>query len=282
MRHSFATLLDVVCRALYNHGGSLLLEKFGVKTRSKQLYTSVVLSLVQDVQPVSIGGATAMFHVSSPFEFDLFYNEQYNNESEVILDLLSNVEEDDIFYDVGAHVGLYSLLVADQLSEGRVVAFEPHPSNAETLRSNAELNDAPVECVQYALSDTEEDTGFTLNGGPAEARGRLSLADESGANSTSVHTVPGDQLVERNEIPPPDVIKIDVEGAELDVVRGLKETLSREECRLVYCECHPDLLEDQNQTCADVEFALERAGFDVQRMHQRNEQPFIRAGKGEL
>lgn len=64
-------------------------------------------------------------------------------ESPMLKDLLSNLRPHDVFYDVGAHIGLYTCLAVNRLPDENVVAFEPNPDNLAKLRSNLRYNGSP-------------------------------------------------------------------------------------------------------------------------------------------
>lgn len=279
---SLASAVDQLFRVLYSNGSDQILRTFGLEHSAKQLYARLLSSMVDDVQAISVNDVSASFRVSSPFEFNLFYNEAYNDEVPVLRDVLSHVKQDDVFYDVGAHVGVYAILVANALKEGRVIGFEPHPTNEQRLQENVALNDGCVECYRYALSDSETRSDFAIDGGLTEATGSIQASDAADAQTVTVETIPGDVLINRGETPPPNVVKIDVEGAELAVIHGMKSALERKECRLVYCECHPKALAQRGASILDIEETLSDLGFDVREIHRRSNQPFLRAKKEGL
>ena len=182
-----------------------------------------------------------------------------NSERPVLRDLLTNIETGDTFYDIGAHAGLYSALVGQKI-ERTIAAFEPYPPNVRRLRRYLRWNDVDAEIYPYALSDSEIDSA--------------NLAGDI----VQVDTRIGDDLVQSERLSPPDVVKIDVEGAELSVLRGLEQTLK--ECRLVYCEVHPALLESRQIEPHKVSDFLEERGFNLEMLVVReasNEQPILRA-----
>ncbi len=126
-----------------------------------------------------------------------------------------------IVFDIGAHVGFYTLLASILVGpEGRVFAFEPLPDNLfylyEHLRINRITNAAVIEA---AVSDAPGATGFAT--GKTSMMGRISPQGQY-----RVKTVTIDGLVSNREVPPPDFIKIDVEGGELPVLAGAKRTLA--------------------------------------------------------
>ena len=118
-----------------------------------------------------------------------------------------------VVYDVGANVGFYSLLASRLVGpRGRVMAFEPAPANLRYLRRHVALNhSANVEVVDAAVSDRERFMRF--DEGPNRYEGRLAAH-----GGIEVRCVSLDEFASTHAHP--DVIKIDVEGGELDVLRG--------------------------------------------------------------
>ncbi|MGE3780709.1 MAG: FkbM family methyltransferase [Pirellulaceae bacterium] len=119
----------------------------------------------------------------------------------------------DVFYDVGAAVGYYSLLAARRVGEhGYVVAFEPDVRNAAFLRRHVIVNQLTnVELHQVAVSDRSGLEQFSR--GTGTGTGHLSEMGDS-----CVHVCRLDDIVQ--DTPPPTHIKIDVEGAEQRVLEG--------------------------------------------------------------
>lgn len=279
---SLISLLDQVFRFAYSHGGKQALRILGLERSAKKVYSQLLLLIVDDIQTIEVNNVSASFRMSSPFEFNLFYNKGYNDEVPVLQENLRRLEPDDVFYDIGAHVGIYTILVANALDSGRSIAFEPNPENERRLQENAKLNHGHVESYEYALSDVEDTAKLSIQGDAAEARGSLNNPQDTCGKTISVETIPGDKLINRNEVPPPNIVKIDVEGAEENVIDGLRSTLEQESCRLVYCECHPDALADRGSSISDIVDLLDSIGFNVDIIHNRDNQPFFRAEKKDI
>jgi FkbM family methyltransferase len=119
-----------------------------------------------------------------------------------------------VFYDVGANVGLYSLLAARQDPTGRTYAFEPLPKNAWYLRRHLEFNAVHnVKVFELAISDKVGTDVFYEAGD--RAMGHLGQGGNLSVRSETL-----DSLLQKEEISPPHYIKMDIEGAELRALRG--------------------------------------------------------------
>jgi FkbM family methyltransferase len=123
--------------------------------------------------------------------------------------------------DVGAHVGYYTLLSSVLVGPvGRVFAFEPNPVNHGFLGRHAAVNGCRnVTVVQAAVSDRDGTARFDFGSG--SGTGHLA---EGGA--LEVRTVALDGFCAEHGITP-SAIKVDVEGAEMEVLRGAEDTVSR-------------------------------------------------------
>lgn len=124
------------------------------------------------------------------------------------------------FYDVGANAGFYTLAAARLVGErGHVFAFEPLAENVANLRRHVQLNQLQnVSIIQAAVADTQSLSGFNI--APSRAMGSLS----EGADYW-VPTVSLDQAIASYGLLPPDIIKLDVEGAESRVLAGAEALL---------------------------------------------------------
>ncbi len=126
-----------------------------------------------------------------------------------------------IVYDVGANVGYYTLLAARYCPAGRIFAFEPLPSNVELLKRHVDLNGVRHAVIhECAVSNREGEALFRA--GPTNAMGHLA---SQGDMRVRVSTL--DAMIERGEIMEPDLIKMDIEGGEVDAVRGAMALLRR-------------------------------------------------------
>ena len=138
--------------------------------------------------------------------------------------LAANVVAGSVVYDIGAHAGFFTLLSSALAGPaGSVRAFEPRVENIERLAANLRANDVRnARVVEAAASDCEAEAAFIADDCTLEGR----LGDSGDARSVRVATTTIDACVARG-MPLPDVMKIDVEGAEGAVIRGAAGTIAK-------------------------------------------------------
>jgi FkbM family methyltransferase len=138
----------------------------------------------------------------------------------------STLRRGDTVYDIGANIGYVSLsLVKSVGPRGRVVAFEPVPKNVDYLRASVKINHLPnVQVMEFAASDQCGEAVIRI----AENLSTASLVwhrKNPSATQLTIRTVQIDQLVESGELRYPKFVKIDVEGAEGSVLKGMERTV---------------------------------------------------------
>lgn len=129
---------------------------------------------------------------------------------------LGMVRPGDTVFDFGAHHGIYSLVMASVVGpSGRVYAFDPFALNADVIRCNAVLNELPIEVIHVGLSNrTERVAASSVH----ECVGAI----ESPYSETVTLDVP-----DRFESLAPTMIKMDIEGAEIDALGAAEQLLAR-------------------------------------------------------
>lgn len=173
--------------------------------------------------------------------------------------MLANVGKGDVVWDIGANVGLYSEKFLDNGARS-VVCFEPAPDaiQALTRRFAAEDRRERVRVVPAALSNARGVARFQADG--ASPVNKLSTDDATGA--IEVPVMRGDEALVDHSLPHPDVIKVDVEGFELEVIEGLDGVFGSGPVRAVFVEVHFALLHARGLDRAPAEI--------VRRLEQRN------------
>ncbi len=212
---------------------------------------------------IAAGGAAGMkMRLDLQVEKDYWLGTYETDLQDSIADL---IEPGWSAYDIGANIGFVSLLLAQKLGEsGKIFAFEALPANLERLRTHVKINglDSRVRVISAAVAATSETVRFLV--GPSGAMGKA----EGSAGRTEGHResveVPGiclDDFIFRDGNPPPQVIKMDIEGGEVLALKGMKRLLT---------ETHPlILLELHGPEAARVAWeTLTAAGYQICRMQR--------------
>lgn len=178
---------------------------------------------------------------------------------------LELLQPGDVAVDVGANLGIWSLLAARRARAARIHAFEPSPAMADRLARHARINDAPAIIVRSAAVGAE-------NGSMAffEAHGRNTGASalvrrRADDVEVRVPVVTLDAYVERERIDRVDLLKVDVEGAEALVVRGAPRLLSGAGAPAIFFEADEALSAGFGATTRGVKQVLVDHGYDIYR-----------------
>lgn len=176
-------------------------------------------------------------------------------------EFLRALPEGGVLVDVGANVGWYSLTAAKRVGpRGRVLAVEPVETNAARIRRNADLNGfANVQVEVLALAEKAGELLLHAPRDDNEGTYSVTSVDADPARRVAVRATTLDDVA--RGLPRLDVLKIDVQGAELGVLQGARETLARFS-PLVFCEIHPRHLREIPATPEDAVTLLATAGYE--------------------
>jgi FkbM family methyltransferase len=178
-------------------------------------------------------------------------------ESEVRLAIASAARAGETVWDIGANFGLHCTTLGKVRPDLKIVAFEPNPDEYKRLLLHRQWNAPQIQTCVLALS--ERPALLPLSLGPKGNSGMTTLSPwtkATYAGTTLVAATTGDSLVETGMAPNPHIIKIDVEGHESAVLRGLTETLHRP-------DCHTVVFEDDAATNTESKALLRSAGFEI-------------------
>ncbi len=166
-----------------------------------------------------------------------------------------------VVYDVGGHEGVLALFFARKVGPGgRVVSFEPNPWNAARIRDHVKLNGfTNVEVVELGLGDAPAEAELVFDSeqgatGSLDPALQKQVGAQPHAHAVRVRIDSLDRVAAERGLPPPDFVKIDVEGLELAVLDGMKETLGRHHPSL-HIEIHGA---DPAQKTANARGVIER------------------------
>ncbi len=165
--------------------------------------------------------------------------------------------------DVGANVGAYSMLLGQWVGEnGQVFAFEPAPEPFDGLARHTVLNhlEHVVRPVRSAVGAARTTSAFIVADTSGESR--LAVSSDGTSGAIQVPVISLDDFCREHQLDP-DFIKIDVEGAELDVLRGARETIRRCRGRLaLFAEMHPSMWPKFRVTKDDMRAELKQQNLE--------------------
>jgi len=197
-------------------------------------------------------------NIKSFLDRGLFY------EPEVSWFLIKNLEQGDIFIDIGAHVGFFTILAGEKVGEsGHVYSFEPEEENYKQLIEQIKLNRfGNITPFNFAVGEKQNVRDFYINsdndGGHcfwdvSRHPFNRKCADLDKQITKKVKIAPLDGILENYDLSALKAIKIDVEGFELAVLSGAKKILQQHK---------PYVIAEVNR------FGLEQLGYSEQQMIQ--------------
>lgn len=223
-------------------------EKFIVMYKIP-IYKKILYSLIPNIKMIGktpIGGKFYYFaRIHKGFLLNRFM--KVNHEMVIFQYYEKSLKEHSVMYDIGANIGVHTIAASQKIinNKGKIICFEPDPSNLKLLKENIKLNqiESLCEVVNSAVSNCigqvkfQRDLVSSATGNLSSIR-EISLHHEwtnQKAIEISVDCVTLDFMVFQNKFLPPDIVKIDVEGAEYIVLEGMQQTMK---------EYHPDIVID--------------------------------------
>jgi FkbM family methyltransferase len=224
------------------------LQRLGLRTSKEWIGDRVVTAQMPDGRGLKLASAGTNY-----LSFELFWRGTGYYEPITTMVLEQLLQPNDTFYDVGANVGFYSLVLSVMHSGLRVIAFEPNPKTFKLLDRNVRANRLrEITCVPVAVSDSNDGAVLHLSQSDMSA----SLDRHFDSRVTASFDVPTTTLDSYVTITPPRgrvVIKVDVEGHEVAFFAGARETITR----LV-----PDIVTEVVVNCAHIPYAwLRECGY---------------------
>lgn len=183
-------------------------------------------------------------------------------EREISAALSSCLRPGDVFVDVGANIGYHALHAARIVgAAGRVLAFEPNPRVRERLAANIALNALDtITVLPLALSDRAGTARFNLDAAGNTGSGSLRRSPGSGA-PIEVELDTLDAVLARLGIGAVAAVKLDIEGAELHALRGMRQLLERPAAPVVICEISEWSLSQFGHSSAELMQFMAACGF---------------------
>jgi len=192
---------------------------------------------------------------------DVLHITHHYDQSDELQVFLSLLREGMVVVDVGANIGLYTLLSARRVgATGKVFAFEPVPHVYERLKENIAVNAITnVYALQLALSDAPGTA--RLFTGRNSMQG--SLYRQQTLQTIDVTTTSLDQFLGENGVEKVDAVKIDAEGAEMHILRGMHQLLSSENKPILLVEHNDTALAAAGTSPAELFHSIVRYGYSA-------------------
>ena len=183
----------------------------------------------------------------------LYYRRTFETGTTEAFDKL--LRRDDVFFDIGANIGWYSLIAAKLAPEGIVHAFEPVPFIFGKLQRNWELNGFTNEVHFNNIALGEEEDGeitiYTFEG-LYHGHSSLSTLDRKDYRASTIPMTTLDRYIAERKISRVDLIKMDTEGAELKVLHGATNLLKSNQPPVWVIELNTETSNSFGHTPADV------------------------------
>jgi FkbM family methyltransferase len=196
------------------------------------------------------------FEISSPAEVSRV--KHFGGEENFTRLILQELSASDVLYDIGACVGMVTVHAAKKCAH--VIAFEPDLSYRSRLVTNLRLNSLDnVQVVAWAVSNASGVVTLYTDGLKGNSP---SLREVERRHAVQINTDSIDSALSRGEIISPDVVKMDIEGAEMLALQGMKQLLrSAKVPRTIFIEIHPDFLPAFGSSAEDVVVFLKSYGY---------------------
>lgn len=188
------------------------------------------LGLTKNVELISSFDDGILIHLDLDdwIQKQIFFFGRYEIEKLQTLFWKQNLKDGQIVLDIGANVGYYSLMAAKRINKGTVYAFEPVRDTFDKLENNINLNRF-TNIKAYNLAVSDRAGTLQLFPGDHKNTGTSSIRMHKGFSGKleMVDAITVDEFVARENIFKADFIKIDVEGSEMNVLKGMKLTLEK-------------------------------------------------------
>jgi FkbM family methyltransferase len=170
----------------------------------------------------------------------------------------------DIFYDIGANIGFFSVIAAKLVTScGHVYAFEPVRENAACIRRNIKLNNfSQISVLEKAVSNSVGEGEMLLTLHPGGHALSTVCTPPDLKSSFTVELVSIDDLLAQKKLLPPNLVKIDVEGAELNVLKGMKQTIQQFKPIIIY-EVDDGNEKSLKQKSQEIETFISSFGYKI-------------------
>jgi FkbM family methyltransferase len=198
-------------------------------------------------EPISYGSHRLRYLVGSRpvrLKFESSSDVVARNDAKQIRFFLDRVLPGQLVFDIGGHYGEYAVLFGALVgAAGHVVSFEPDAAARPTLNANLALNNLSnrVRVEELAIFESRDSRElFARHGNAQSSLARTGLGGASTEHDVErylVSTCSLDEYLSSSSLPSPDFLKLDIEGAEINALRGATRVLRS--ATIIACELHP-------------------------------------------
>lgn len=202
-------------------------------------YESKEIHGIDIVAPLQDNGLVCFINTKDLIGWKIYFFGEYEKGTNRIL--AKYVKDTDIVIEAGANIGSESLLISKQLTTGHLYCFEPNPYTFERLKINLSINELEnVSAYDYALGETDSQINFHIYPKGFCNAGMSSKYMET-RDTIKINVVQQtlDTFVAQNNITKVDFIKMDIQGAEMDMINGSAKTIERFKPTIFTEACEP-------------------------------------------
>lgn len=237
----------------------------------KMLRPSVKKHKLEYIVPIRRGNERIICRLSDWIPWNIFIHGCYISEAGYESFMLDKAAGAELILDVGANIGYYSIQFSGA-ARGKVYSFEPMSYQFTILERNIELNGlANVIPMKRIVSNSSGMKRIYFSG--SENTGASSLVKETG-QFEDVPALTIDEFCESNKIGQIDVMKIDVEGHELEVLQGMKKCLKQQSVRHLFVEISGENLEKAGSSTKELCAFLEGSGYHAYSIKTGGTKPY--------
>jgi len=237
-----------------------LLKQYGFKSfLLRKLFRNVLKMLYPNGIQMRLGNRYTV-KIISDFIGYVSWGDRHNKAWAHCIDSL---KENETFIDIGANIGLYTLPAALKLNKGKVYAFEPGSINYTILKQHIIMNElVNVEALNFLVGDENITVNFFEDNNSVSPMNSIVMIEKlSSYKSTMKKQVSLDSYFDGKDINP-DIIKIDVEGAELLVLEGARKLILKSKPK-IYLSTHPSRIEELGQSIAQLLNIIRKMNYNI-------------------
>ena len=173
------------------------------------------------------------------------------------------IKQGDVAVDIGANLGYYALMESRLVgSNGKVYAIEPSPSNFEALKENIKLNGYKnIECYKLGIGDKKETAKMFISS-HSNLNSLVIQKNKKIIDNIDIQITSLNDFIKGKEFP--DFIRMDVEGYEYNIIKGMNDLLKSKKPLKLFIELHPHIMTKDKTTF--VLESLMKSGFEVEKV----------------